>query len=260
MWAYFESLPWTWGVLLVVTLYVIFTIVGILIVRRNVSIKSLKAHHDVAGVVFANLGVLYSVLLGFTAVNVQQRFDKIKETSQVEASYLAELYRDAEVFSDKERTEIRRTIKEYVASVINEEWKTMSSGSPNEKTIAALREIWQAYYSINLTNKKQEIWYAESVGKINQMMSARLARLLGGEEALGNEMWSFLILGSIVVVAFTWFFGLENLTAHLLMASIFAAATAFLLFLIYSLDSAFSGTVSIPPEAMERVAKYFAGG
>lgn len=257
MFTFFEELSWVWGSVIIVALFVLFTVCGILLVRRTINIKTLKSHHDVAGVVYANLGVLYSVLLGFTAVNVQQRFDKVKETSRIEASYLAELFRDSQVFPEAEGARIRQALRNYGESVVNDEWAKMSNRFSNPNTVAAMQEVWEAYYAITPKDKREEAWYSESIGKLNLLIGARLARLMGGEESLGPEMWTLLILGSIIIVAFSWFFGLESLTSHLFMASALAASTAFLLFLIYSLDTAFTGDVSVPPEAMERVLKHF---
>lgn len=250
---FIESLPWAFGALALVAIFVTFTVAGLYVVRNNFNHRGLRAHHDVAGFVFTNLGVLYAVLLGFTVVNVQQRFDKVKETAQVEASFLYQLYHDAEVLEEKERLAIREAIRSYGESVIHKEWHSMSEGKANPETQKALREIWKAYYDVNPSSQKQQIWYSESISKLNQLMSARISRLLGSEESLGSEMWTLLIIGGIVMVTFIWFFSIESFTAHLLMASILAASTAFLLFLIYSLDTAFSGDVTIPPEAMLRV-------
>ena len=101
------------------------------------------------------------------------------------------------------------------------------------------------------------MWYAESITKLNELVNARLARLLGSEESLGPHTWTFLIFGGIMMVTFVCFFGLESLMSHILMIVTLATATAFLLFLIYSLDTAFTGEISIEPEALERVIHSF---
>ncbi len=88
-------------------------------------------------------------------------------------------------------------------------------------------------------------------------MAARLQRLMGGAESLSSEMWTLLVVGALVMLAFLWFFSLENLAISILMASVLATSTAFLLFLIYSLDTAYSGQLAVPPEAFERVLKSF---
>lgn len=252
-----ESLPWVFGALLMVAVFVTFTVAGIILVRKNINPKSLKAHHDVAGFVFTNLGVLYAVLLGFTVVNVQQRFDRIKETTLIEASYLAELYRDAGVFAEKDKERIQNSLVRYTKSVIENEWPVMANGHEDTNTIAALKDVWNAYYEIDPTTKKQDMWYSVSINKLNLFLNTRLTRILGSKESLGTEMWTFLILGGLSIITFIWFFTIESLTSHLLMASILAATTAFLLFLIYSLDTAFAGQISIPPDPMERVLHSF---
>jgi len=254
---YFETLPWIYGAALTVAIFIAFSTLGILVIRRWVNFEYLKAHHDVAGYVFTNLGVLYAVVLAFTVVNVQQRFDKLKEISEIEASYLYDLYRDAEVLSQKDRERIRTSIKTYTQNVIDDEWGLMPRGIFSKKTIQSLRDIWEAFYQVELETKKQEIWYGESINKLNSLTNTRLARLVGSEESLGAEMWILLIIGGLTLITFFWFFGLESLIPHLLMAAVLAASIAFILFLIYSLDTAFSGTLRVRPQAMERVLKGF---
>lgn len=248
-----ESVSWIYGTLIVFSAFFLFSLVGILVIHKTLNMSYLRANHDVAVCIFNNFGVLYSVLLGFTIVNVQQRFDKIEDTAQIEASYLYELYRDAQMFMVEDTTKIRSAVTEYIQSVIAKEWSSMSSGRSEPDTEEAFKRLWQSYYSVNLSTKSQELWYAESIGKLNQLMSARLSRLMGSGTSLGNEMWTLLILGGVVIMVFTCFFGVESLTSHILLATVLSAACAFSLFFIYSLDTAFSGSVSVPPEALNRV-------
>lgn len=248
-----EELSWVTGTIVCMALFIIMTIALILLVRRFVNLKSLKAHHDVAGFVYANLGVLYAVLLGFTVVNVQQRFDKFKGTVQEEASLLDTLYREAEVLSNTDKNNIRNAIKIYLEDVIQKEWISMEQGIAIPNITQAFENIWKAYSSAQVSNVKQQIWYSDSLRSLNQIMNIRMARLAGIEDSLGGEMWTMLLLGGILMASFICFFGLENLYSHLLMASILAGTTAFLLFLIFSLDTVFSGDVSIPPKAYIKV-------
>lgn len=250
---FLDSFHWMCGALFAVCFLVLITIVAILIVRRMVPKENLRENHDVAGFVFANLGVLFSVLLGFTVVNVQQRFDKIQENTEVEASFLEELYQDAEVFAQKDRDKIQQAIKKYIKDVIEDEWPLMPDGEVSITATQSLKEVWRSYYDTDPIGPKQEAWYAESIGKLNKLTYTRLTRVLGGKESLGSEMWTLLILGSLVIVMFICFFGMESTTLHLLMGASLAATTAFLLFLIHSLDSAFCGNVHISPEALVRV-------
>lgn len=257
MFYYLESLPWLEGSAIIMLFFVIISCGAILCVRRFVDPRTLKGHHDVAAVVFTNLGVLYSVLLGFTVVNVQQRFDQTEGTIQTEASYLAQLYLDAEVFPAPHQQDIRRSIREYVVSVIEVEWKLMGYGIKSQETIEKLRKIWANYYAFIPATEQQRIWYTQSINRLNELMQARMSRIIGSHESLSEEMWSLLIAGGILMGAFMCFFGLENPWVHILLGATLAATSAFLLFLIYSLDTAFSGQASITPEALERILGSF---
>ncbi len=255
---FLETLPWSLGVLFLVLIFTLFTTIGICLIRYFVDPKTLRSHHDVAGVVFTNLGVLYAVLVGFIVVNVQTRYDKIEQTIQVEASYIEELYQDSKVFSEQDKLRLRNGLYDYGISVIEDEWPIMAKGEVlSMKTMKAMRELLQAYYDVDLQTTKQQLWYSESINKLNLLLNARLTRLMESKASLGTEIWSFLIIGGIVMVAFTWMFAPQYIFPHILMSSLLAASTAFMLFLIYSLDTAFSGTVSINPDAIEAVIKTF---
>lgn len=251
----FEHIPWPLGALTLVAIFIGLACIAVLSIRFVIDPHLLRSHHDVAAVVFANLGVLYSVLLGFTVVNVQQRFDKIKGDTQIEASYLVDLFRDAEVFEQSDRQKIRQSLVAYSHSVIKNEWPEMANGKVNTTKSASLAEVWNAYYSVKTTSHKQDQWYTVSINKLNLLMNARLSRLLGSKESLGSEMWVMLVMGAFSIVSFICFFRIDNLASHLLMAAILAGTIGFLLFLIYSLDTAFSGNLSISPEALENFIK-----
>ncbi len=254
---YLQELPWSAGILSMVIIFILLAVLIIISVRKKTNARHLKVHHDVSGVVFANLGVLYAVLLGFTVVNVQDRFDNINQTAILEAGYLSELYRDAEAFDEKDTKQLQSALLAYANSIIEDEWSITSQGKAHPETNNNLSKVWKAYYNVTLSSPKQEILYAESIRKLNNSTSTRLSRIMQGKETLGDQMWTMLILGGILIVGFISVFSFENLWLHLLLASFMAGSIAFLLFLIYTLDTAFSGTVKVNPEAMQEVVLSF---
>ena len=52
----------------------VVSVVGGLLVRRWVNVEVLEQHNDVGGFIYGVIGVLYAVVLGFTAVIVWERF------------------------------------------------------------------------------------------------------------------------------------------------------------------------------------------
>lgn len=248
---FLEQLPWNQGFIIIGIFFVAFAICGLLLVRKLVNPKVLQANHEIARFVFTNLSVLYAVLLGFTVLNVQMRFEKLKEITQLEANYLGQLYADASVFSEEDKNNLHHALKLYAHSILSEEWSGMNDlGNPNPHTTNALKNVWNAYYAVHLSSPKEQTWYAESINKLNLLSGARYSRLLGSRESLGAEMWTLLFFGALVMVSFTWFFWLDSLIAQIFITAVLALSIGCLLFIIYSFDTVFSGKVSISPQAL----------
>src|SRR5262245_20800075 len=69
---------WSWIVLLVLALPATAA-AGALLVRRAVGPDVLARHNDVAGFIYAVIGVVYAVLIGFTAIMVWEQFRNAQE-------------------------------------------------------------------------------------------------------------------------------------------------------------------------------------
>lgn len=253
----FNHLPWICEATFIVMFLLLIVVIGLLLVRKFFFKTALKDHHDVTVFIFSNLGVLYSVLLGFTIVNVQARFDHIKTITETEGSRLVELYRDAEVFSSKDKDAIRTALRNYADEILHVEWPAMSRRENIPNTVPSFKAIWQAYYNIEPIKEKQIAWYNLSIGKLNDLMDARLSRLVGTKESLGLEMWTLLLLGGALMIASIWFFWMDKLGFHIMLACILAASITFFLYLIYSLDLAFSGNICVSPSAIESAIQSF---
>src|SRR5689334_14998067 len=97
---------WIIVCLILVFVSMLLTTCIFLIVRRFVHIDILKKHHDLAGYVIATLGTLYSVLLGFTIVNSQDRYGHIISQVNKEAYLCADLFRTSMGLPEKNQKEM----------------------------------------------------------------------------------------------------------------------------------------------------------
>jgi len=226
-------------------------------VRKILSHKELKKSHDVVACTFSIIGVLYSVILGFTVINVQDRHNAVLEAIHTEAILLADLYQDAAFFSAEEAKDIRASLRNYIDHVIAQEWGPFRERKIHLKTRDIIKEIWDSYYKVNPQNEKQYVWYTESISKLNNFLNARLVRQFDSWEHLGNMMWSLLIAGAIITVCFMFFFGLENWRSHTVLTTLLAGYLSFMLFLVYSLDNVFKGPQAIKPDALEQIQTLF---
>jgi hypothetical protein len=66
-------------------------------------------------------------------------------------------------------------------------------------------------------------------------------------------LWSILVFGAILTIAFTFFFGNVNLHAQILMTGILAAIVFMGLLVIISVDHPFTGPVHIGSDPLQQV-------
>jgi AcrR family transcriptional regulator len=253
----FNSPYWILSASIIVVASIVFWCGALRITRRLISIDILKKNHDVAGFTFSIVGVLYSVILGFTVVSVQERYNRSIETLHKEATVLADLYREAEFFPEDSRDKVRSTLRNYVSYVVQEEWHLPKDRKMHLDAQKILNNLWDSYFNVIIKNENQRAWYQESIGKLDDLMSARLEREFNSWDHLGSMMWSLLLSGAIITILFMFFFGLENLRSQLLMTALLSGYLAFILFLVFSLDHTFKGPEKTTPIIMEQLSDLF---
>jgi hypothetical protein len=92
---------------------------------------------------------------------------------------------------------------------------------------------------------------------LNDIEQARRERVLASSTALPGPLWLVLLAGAIVTIGFTYFFGVSNFRAHMLMVVALAAIIGLILFLLMALDLPFTGALAVRPSAMREVIGEF---
>ena len=233
---------------IMVVLYVGVSIVSLLIIRKFYPHHKCKLHNDVAGFIFATLGVIYAVLLAFIVVITWQDFDKAENITISEANCIAALYRDATPFPAEFRAELKSELTNYVNAIINEEWQMMAKGQRSAGAQEMQEELWKLYSGFQPKNETQKIFFTESVKKLNQAAEMRRQRIVYASSGINPLLYFVLIVGSFITIAFTMLFGTENIIPHLIMVSLLAAMIAITLFSVIAMDYPFTGDISIKPD------------
>jgi len=226
---------------------------GLVVVRRFVPHHRLKIHNDVAGPIFATIGVAYGVLLAFVVVIVWQNYDKSRVNVEKEANCMVDIYADVECFPAEFKEAVRLAIREYDKTVVNEEWPMLASGQSSAEARHIIRKLWKLFSAYWPTTDTERIFFAESVKKLNEMMELRRMRILDSKTGVEPMLWFVLIAGAAVTISFIFFFGSENLVAQILMASLLAVLISLILLTVLLFDFPFTGDVSIKPTAFQEV-------
>jgi protein-S-isoprenylcysteine O-methyltransferase Ste14 len=240
-------------------------IIGLVLVQRLVPATSRKEHNDVAGFIYAALGVIYAVLLALVVIAVWEEFGRARVTVETEANALAEIFWLAHNLPEPEGPRLQELARSYAEEVVDKEWSLMEQGrTPLMEHAQATPSGWVLIDEIRValqgydprTGAEREL-YAEGLDQVQRLADARRTRLVQAEEGLPTVLWVVLVIGGMVAVGFTYLFGLENTWAHMLMVASLAGVIALVLFTIGVLDHPFSGGARLEPGAFELVLNRF---
>jgi len=232
-----------------------------MLVQRLVPATSRQPHNDVAGFIYAALGVIYAVLLALVVIAVWEEYDAASDTVEQEANALAEIAWLGHRLPEPEGSHIQELARSYAEEVVNKEWPLMEQGQAPlmtqvEETPAGwtlIDDIRASLQEVEPRTPADEQLYAEGLDQVQRLGDARRMRLVAAEEGIPAVLWSVLIFGGIAAIGFTYLFGLQNTWAHRLMVLTLAAVIGLVLFTIGAMEHPFSGGARIGTEAFDLV-------
>jgi hypothetical protein len=238
---------------------------GLEVVQRLVPAESRQPHNDVAGFIYAALGVIYAVLLALVVIAVWEEYEAASVTVEQEANAAADIFWLAHRLPEPRGTHIQELVRSYAEEVVHREWPLMEQGqtplmSQQRGTPAGwtlIDDIRQDIQNFEPRTKGEEQLYAEGLDQVDTLSDARRMRLVAAEEGVPGVLWAVLIFAGIAAIGFTYLFGLENTWAHRLMVLTLAAVIGLVLFTIGALEHPFSGGARIGTGAFELVLERF---
>ncbi len=240
------------GLSVVVSLLVLWT------VRRVVPHEKLKPHNDVSGFVYAAIGVLYAVVLGFAVISVWEQYREAEANASEEANAVGNIYRLATGLPEPSRGVMQQTALAYAAAVIDDEWASLVRGDgPSALAASNLDQLWLSFQEAPITTPKEAAVYAQGLEQLDTLAGLRRERLVQAEGGLLPIMWGVLLGGAVLTVLFPCAFGVESRLVHSLVIATLAATLGLLLFLTYDLNHPFRGDVHVQPDGFIRVLEQF---
>jgi Protein of unknown function (DUF4239) len=248
--------------LLIVVVATVVAVGGMVVVQRLVPTERRKEHNDVAGFIYAVVGVSYAVLLGLMLIAVWEQWNAAEEVTSDEANQLAGIFYFAHAVPQPEGRHIQELARSYAQEVVEEEWPAMEQGKSSPKAWATLDELRATILGLDPPTSAQQVPYSQArynqiLDQLHGLGDGRRERLLAASGGLPTILWVVLIGGGIITVAFTYLFGLENTLVHTLMVASLALIIALSLFSVAALDHPYKGDVRIHPDAFEQVRQRF---
>jgi hypothetical protein len=248
--------------LLIVAFAILIAVGGLVFVQRLYPIDRRQQHNDVAGFIYAVLGVAYAVLLGLMLIAVWEKWEAAEAIATDEANELAGIFVFAHALPPPEGRHVQELVRSYDKVVIEEEWTLMAQGRSSPEAWDTLDELRGAILGLQPPTDTKEIGYDEmryneTLEQLHDLGNARRERLLAAQQGLPPILWVVLILGGVITIGFTYLFGLQNTLVHLLMVAALALVISMSLFTVAALDYPFRGDIHIHPSAYENDLERF---
>ena len=228
---------------------------GAMFVRRKVGAEVLTFHNDVAGFIYAVVGVVYAVLLGFSAIIVWEQYRHAQDGVEQEASALVDLYRDSRGFPPEVRDAVELHVRSYARLVVAKEWPAMAEGTSSPEAWDEYNELWRTYREFVPSDEYQRLWYAQSLERLNALAGSRRDRLLSVRSGVPTVMWGVLIAGGVITIGFSFLFGTRNAQAQAIMIASLALTIGVVLLSIVALQEPFAGITRVDPEAFHQLER-----
>ena len=235
-------------------------IVGLIIFKRIVDVEELHSSSDSLGTYVQTLGGIYAVLLAFIVVVVWGQFNDARGFLNREANSVVDLYRLSGGLPEQARDVIQDGLRSYVAGVLDEEWRAMSTHDERttDKIGQRLDRVWSAIHTCMPLNECQHTVYGEVLARFNDLTELRTSRLVAATAKIPIAMNVLLYTGAMILICSTYLLPFDRFWLHATVSGAFAGALAHILFLIYDLDDAFAGDYQIDKSPFLRAQRMIA--
>jgi hypothetical protein len=221
------------------------------LLQRFVPHPRREGHNDVAGFIFAGVGVIYAVLLAFVVISVWEGVDAARQTTFKEADALAGVYWISRDLPLPLGAQLERQTLAYAHTVESTEWPLMVNHESSPQATQEVYAIRNSVLTYEPVSVQQQVLYDHALGHVEDLATQRRARLTEVEDSVPPIMWGALILGGVLTVGFTFLFGLSNTLAHALMVLSLTALVVGSLLLIKEMNYPFDGVTRVEPTAFQ---------
>ncbi|GGQ92317.1 bestrophin-like domain [Streptomyces flaveolus] len=195
------------------------------------------------------IGVVYAIVLGLAIAGVWEARSAAEDHVQAEAVALHEISERVRVYPPDVRDRIREDVNAYVGHVVTTEWKSMADdGQVTERGTELLDKVRADVTDYEPRSDFEAQAYQPLVDQVAAADQARISRSESTGATMPGVVWFGLIAGAVVTIGMVFALQIRRTTRELVLAGLFSALIAFLLFLIWDFDAPYSRGVAASTE------------
>jgi Protein of unknown function (DUF4239) len=195
------------------------------------------------------IGVVYAIVLGLAIAGVWEARSAAQDHVRAEAQALHEISQRVRVYPADVRDRIRADVNAYVGHVVTTEWKSMTDhGTVTAQGQELFQRIREDVTDHRPASDFEAQAYQPLVDQVAAADAARNARADSTGSTMPPVVWFGLISGAVVTIGMVFALQIRRTARELVLAGLFSALIAFLLFLIWDFDAPYSRGIAASSE------------
>ncbi|MFJ5259921.1 hypothetical protein ACIQAC_05530 [Streptomyces sp. NPDC088387] len=195
------------------------------------------------------IGVVYAIVLGLAIAGVWEARSVAQEHVRAEAQALHEISERVRVYPADVRDRIRADVNSYVGHVTTTEWKSMADdGRMTGRGDELMDRIRVDVTDYRPRDDFEAQAYQPLIDQVTAADQARSSRADSLGATMPGVVWFGLLGGGIVTIGMVLALQIRRTPRELVLAGLFSALIAFLLFLIWDFDAPYSRGVTASAE------------
>ncbi|MEW9922030.1 hypothetical protein AB2B41_20690 [Marimonas sp. MJW-29] len=228
----------------------LLTIASYITARRVLAPAVSTDTSEMAASIAFRIAAFHGLMISLVFAGVVQTFQDVRGQLIVEATALSEIFADLEFFEGEAGTSVRDTLKQYVATVIAEEWPGLANGTaPADQAWRIHREMRKSILNLPVNTTTQSQIKRALDERVREVSSARHARWHMRSLSLPLVFW-IAAFGGLVFVSIS-FFVYQPSGVNLLLLTLYGSYTGIALAVIFALSKPFAPPASMSPLALQ---------
>ncbi|MEW2512765.1 hypothetical protein [Streptomyces sp. NPDC046870] len=198
------------------------------------------------------IGVIYAIVLGLAIAGVWEARNSAQDHVQTEAQALHEISERVRVYPPDVRDGIRADIDAYVGYVVHTEWRTMADDERvTDRGTELLHKVREAVTDYQPKNDFEAQAYQPLLDQMATADQARNARADSTGATMPPVVWWGLLTGALITIGMVFALQIRRTGRELVLAGLFSATIAFMLFLIWDFDAPYGRGIAVTAEPFQ---------
>lgn len=198
-----------------------------------------------ASVKFSFVVEIYAVVAAVTLVGAWDIYQTARDTLQKEAGALYMLALSVDTYGTADqaglRDAMRAAIRGYAASVVSQDWPALQAGMVSTASDTEFQHLARVFLDAEPVTGAQQALAQNISYWLAQAGEARIGRLSVTSRTLSVLVWFLVMIVSVAVIGFQWFFGSQNQGLHYAMGGVTVAIIGCVVLVAVKLAHPFAG-------------------